>query len=61
MQKTQMFGPGILTLPLGFFTAQTLEAQIDALFNAADAPGVDRAIAERWLRLASKLMRRIGR
>lgn len=51
----KFYGPGILTLPVGFISAKSREAQIDILYDAADDPRTNRRTSEKYLRMIKKI------
>lgn len=54
-EPIKLYGPGILTLPVGFHAAKSREDQMDALWSIADDPMTSRADSERYLRIISRL------
>jgi hypothetical protein len=54
----RLYGPGIVALPVGFFTAHTRTEQIDLLYSIADAPETPRIRAEALLRTIKRIEQR---
>ena len=53
-EPIKLYGPGILTLPIGFHAAKTREDQLDVLWAIADDPKTSRADSERYLKLIAR-------